>query len=98
MLGRSILNSTTSGDGRMFVYEVAGLRQNDQTDNANAAIRSSHNMLAPVPFNRMSEFMRRINRQGGKIVAIHESMEAATAAMENTEAKSAKTKSAKTKG
>lgn len=96
MLGRSILNSTTSGDGRVFVYEVAGLRQNDQTDNANAAIRSSHNMLAPVPFNRMNEFMRRINRLGGKIVAIHDSMEAATATMAETE--NAESKSAKTKG
>jgi hypothetical protein len=80
MLGRAMLGSTTSGDGRMFVYEVAGLRQSDQTDNASTAIRSSSNMLAPVPFNRMNEFMQRINRLGGRIVAIHTSMKDATAA------------------
>ncbi|MBE9029194.1 phycobilisome linker polypeptide [filamentous cyanobacterium LEGE 11480] len=78
MLGRSILNSTTSCDNRMFVYEISGLRQSDQTMLNNASIRKSSNTLIPIPFSRMNEFMQRINRLGGQIVAIHSSLEAAT--------------------
>lgn len=79
MLGRSMLNSTTSSDSRMFVYEVAGLRQGEQTDLSTAQIRHSSNQLFPVPFSRMNEFMQRMTRLGGQIVAIHSSMAAATA-------------------
>lgn len=84
MLGQSVLNSTLSGDTRMFVYEIAGLRQSEQTLLNAAAIRKSSNTLVAIPFNRMSEFMQRINRLGGEIVAIHSSMEAATTGSTST--------------
>jgi hypothetical protein len=74
----------------MFIYEVAGLRQSDQTDNADTTIRSSSNMLAPVPFSRMNSFMQRVSQLGGKIVAIHDSMEAATTATAPKESTKAK--------
>jgi phycocyanin-associated, rod len=71
MLGRSVLASGTSSDNRVFVYEVAGLRQNDQTEGNNHEIRPSSNVMMRVPFSRMNEFMQRIQRQGGTIVSIH---------------------------
>ncbi|MEB3292742.1 MAG: phycobilisome linker polypeptide [Synechococcales bacterium] len=71
MLGRSILASSTTADNRMFIYEVAGLRQNDQTDQNTCAIRSSSTERIQVPFSRMNEVMQRISRLGGTIVAIH---------------------------
>ena len=70
MLGSSILASGNSADSRVFVYEVAGLRQNDSTENNNHDIRHSSTVLMPVPFNRMGDFMQRMNRVGGKIVGI----------------------------
>jgi phycocyanin-associated, rod len=70
MLGRSVLASGTSSDNRVFVYEVAGLRQNDQTESNNHEIRHSSIVTMKVPFNRMNEFMQRIQRQGGTIVSI----------------------------
>ncbi|HEY9628002.1 MAG TPA: phycobilisome linker polypeptide [Coleofasciculaceae cyanobacterium] len=72
MLGQSALTraSNSSADGRMFVYEVAGLRQNDQTDKNSYAVRNSSNILIQVPYSRMNNEMRRINRLGGKIVDI----------------------------
>jgi phycocyanin-associated, rod len=70
MLGRSILASGTGADDRVFVYEVSGLHQNDRTENNNHEIRHSSNVMIQVPFSRMSEFMQRMNRIGGKIVSI----------------------------
>jgi phycocyanin-associated, rod len=70
MLGRSVLASNINKDGRVFVYEVEGLRQSDQTSNDTHAIRQSGTVLMQVPFSRMSEFMQRMNRLGAKIVAI----------------------------
>lgn len=61
----------------MFVYEISGLNQNDQTVQSVSPIRSSSTVLFPVPFKRMSAFMQRINRLGGTIVAIHSSWETA---------------------
>ncbi len=70
MLGRSVLVSNTVANDRVFVYEVEGLRQNDQTVQDGYSIRSSGTSFVQVPFNRMNEFMQRITRVGAKIVAI----------------------------
>lgn len=78
-LGKSV----SSAENRIFVYEVEGLRQNEQTMNQNYAIRSSGTLQFQVPYNRMNEEMRRITRLGGKIVNIRPlttTDEAATAA------------------
>jgi len=72
MLGRSALVSASSGPSanRVFVYEVEGLRQSDQTDNNSYPVRKSGTVLIQVPYSRMNEEMRRINRLGGRIVSI----------------------------
>jgi phycocyanin-associated, rod len=71
MLGRSILASGTGVDDRTFIYEVEGLQQNPETENSIPAIRYSSTTMLQVPFSRMSDFMQRMNRVGGRIVAIH---------------------------
>jgi phycocyanin-associated, rod len=73
MLGQSALTSATASaaSSRVFVYEVEGLRQNDQSDKGDYAIRSSSTVLISVPYSRMNDEMRRIARLGGKIVGIH---------------------------
>jgi phycocyanin-associated, rod len=55
---------------RYFRYEVAGLRQNAETDGTGYDLRSSANVVMTVPFNRMNEEMQRIMRMGGVIVGI----------------------------
>ncbi|HEY9620186.1 MAG TPA: ferredoxin-NADP reductase [Crinalium sp.] len=55
---------------RLFVYEVEGLRQNDETDKLDYPIRRSGNVFITVPYSRMNQEMQRINRLGGKIVSI----------------------------
>ncbi|NJM47904.1 MAG: phycobilisome linker polypeptide [Alkalinema sp. RU_4_3] len=57
---------------RVFVYEVEGLRQTPETEQAVASIRNSTTMIQ-VPFSRMGDFMQRMNRLGGRIVAIRSS-------------------------
>ncbi|MEA5564454.1 ferredoxin--NADP reductase [Anabaena sp. UHCC 0399] len=56
---------------RVFVYEVVGLRQNEETDKTNYQIRKSGSVFIRVPYNRMNQEMQRITRLGGKIVSIH---------------------------
>ena len=63
--------SSAASDNRVFVYEVEGLRQNEQTDKNSYQLRSSSNVLVQVPYSRMNEEMRRIARLGGKIVNIY---------------------------
>lgn len=77
MLGQSALTraSSPTAENRVFVYEVTGLRQNDQTDRASYPLRSSSSVWIQVPYSRMNEEMRRIARLGGKIVAIHPAAE-----------------------
>lgn len=58
------------GANRLFRYEVTGLRQNDQTDLQNHAIRQGSSVFITVPYSRMNDEMRRISRMGGKIVGI----------------------------
>lgn len=62
--------SSAASDNRVFIYEVEGLRQNDQTDNNSYPLRNSNNVMVQVPYSRMNEEMRRITRLGGKIVNI----------------------------
>jgi phycocyanin-associated, rod len=73
MLGHSSLASGTISGNRLFIYEVEGLRQTDQTAQDVQSIRQSSTTLIQVPFNRMSDFMTRMNRLGGKIVSIRSS-------------------------
>jgi phycocyanin-associated rod protein len=61
--------SSRSND-RIFVYEVTGLRQNDDNDANNYAFRSSSSVFINVPYNRMNEEMQRILKMGGSIVKI----------------------------
>ncbi len=72
MLGQSSLmrTSVSSAENRMFVYEVEGLRQNEQTESQSYPVRNSSTILVQVPYSRMNAEMRRIARLGGKIVAI----------------------------
>jgi phycocyanin-associated, rod len=61
----------SSANDRVFVYEVEGLRQNEQTTKNSYPVRNSSNVLIQVPYNRMNDEMLRISRMGGNIVAIH---------------------------
>ena len=72
MLGKSALMSasSSSSSNRIFVYEIEGLRQSEQTDSNSYPIRNSSTILMQVPYNRMNDEMRRITRLGGKIVDI----------------------------
>lgn len=68
-----------SAGSRVFVYEVEGLQQNDQTDNNQYPVRKSGTLLLQVPYNRMNQEMRRISRLGGRIVNIRSLSEATPA-------------------
>jgi phycocyanin-associated, rod len=72
MLGQAAMTRTSasSSDNRVFVYEVEGLKQNDQTENRSYPVRNSSTITIQVPYNRMNDEMRRITRLGGKIVNI----------------------------
>jgi phycocyanin-associated, rod len=70
MLGQYAAIGSSSSDNRIFVYEIAGLSQNDQTDGQKSAIRSSDNQFIQVPAYRMNETMQRITKMGGKIASI----------------------------
>jgi phycocyanin-associated, rod len=72
MLGQAAMTRTSasSSDNRVFVYEVEGLKQNDQTENRSYPVRNSSTISIQVPYNRMNDEMRRITRLGGKIVNI----------------------------
>lgn len=72
MLGKSVLSgcSSSSSNNRIFVYEVTGLRQNQENDSNSYAFRSSSSTFVSVPYNRMNEEMQRIGKMGGTIVSI----------------------------
>jgi phycocyanin-associated rod protein len=72
MLGQAAIVGAGSNPSasRVFVYEVAGLRQNDENDKNNYQFRQSSNVSIKVPYSRMNEEMRRITRMGGTIVSI----------------------------
>lgn len=72
MLGKSLI-TTPSGSisqNRVFVYEVTGLRQNNENDGNSYPFRNSGSVFIKVPCNRMNQEMQRISRMGGKIVNI----------------------------
>lgn len=62
--------ANTESGNRVFVFEVVGLRQNEETDKMNYPIRQSGSVFIRVPYNRMSQEMQRLTRMGGKIVNI----------------------------
>lgn len=72
MFGQTTVSSggVSSSATRMFRYEVVGLRQNDETDKNDYAIRQSGSVFFTVPYARMNEEMLRIGRMGGKIIKI----------------------------
>ena len=72
MLGSSLVGGSSSSPSknRVFVYEVAGLKQNEANDGNNYPFRSSSNVFVRVPYNRMNEEMQRIGKMGGTIVNI----------------------------
>lgn len=71
MLAQNAFGSATSpSSGRVFLYEVSGMRQNDETDKNAYPVRSSSSVFIKVPYSRMNEEMQRITRMGGKIVNI----------------------------
>lgn len=69
MLGQTAVGNNSSSS-RFFMYEVTGLRQNEENDNNGFQFRSSSSVFVKVPFNSMNEKMRFINRMGGTIVSI----------------------------
>ncbi|WP_375478048.1 ferredoxin--NADP reductase [uncultured Nostoc sp.] len=62
--------ANTELGSRVFLYEVVGLRQTEETDQTNYPIRKSGSVFIRVPYNRMNQEMRRITRLGGTIVSI----------------------------
>lgn len=72
MLGKSAISgsSSSSSNNRIFVYEVTGLKQNQENDSNSYSFRSSSNVFVSVPYNRMNEEMQRIGKMGGTIVNI----------------------------
>ncbi len=71
MLGTSAMSGRSSSvSNRIFVYEVAGLKQNDDNELNNYPFRTSSSVFIQVPYSRMNQEMLRIGRMGGKIVSI----------------------------
>jgi ferredoxin--NADP+ reductase len=62
--------ANTMSGSRIFLYEVVGLRQSEETDKVNYPIRQSGSVFVKVPYNRMNQEMRQITRMGGKIVSV----------------------------
>lgn len=54
----------------MFTVEVVGLRQSQATDTLNYAIRQSGSIWLQVPYARLNQEIRRIQRLGGRIVRV----------------------------
>jgi ferredoxin--NADP+ reductase len=67
--------SQTVYGSRLFVYEVEGLRQNQETDKTEYPIRKSGSVYITVPYSRMNQEMQRITRMGGRIVSIRPASE-----------------------
>ena len=62
--------SSSPAKNRVFVYEVTGLRQNQENESNGYSFRSSSSIFMTVPYNRMNEEMQRIGKMGGSIVKI----------------------------
>ncbi|MCU0566360.1 MAG: FAD-binding oxidoreductase [Oculatellaceae cyanobacterium Prado106] len=63
-------SSNTTYGNRLFIYEVEGLRQSDETENLDYPIRRSGSVFVTVPYGRMNQEMQKILRMGGRIVSI----------------------------
>jgi phycocyanin-associated, rod len=71
MLGQGLISGSTSpAQSRVFVYEVTGLKQNENNDSNSYSFRSSDSIFIQVPYSRMNEEMQRISNMGGKILSI----------------------------
>ncbi|NBD16683.1 MAG: phycobilisome linker polypeptide [Cyanobacteria bacterium] len=70
MYGQTTISTPNSAASRMYRIEVEGMRQSSESDKQSYAIRKSGSVFFTVPYSRMNEQMRRINRMGGKIVNI----------------------------
>ncbi len=72
MLGSPLIGGSSSSPAknRVFVYEVTGLKQNENNDGNSYPVRNSSSVFVRVPYNRMNEEMQRIGRMGGTIVGI----------------------------
>jgi ferredoxin--NADP+ reductase len=62
--------ANSAANGRLYVYEVVGLRDSQSSDCAKATIRRSGSTFITVSYQRMNQEMRRIANMGGKIVNI----------------------------
>lgn len=89
MLGQFSTSGISDLNSRIFVYEVAGLSQNDVTTLSQVPIRNSHNQFFQVPLSRMNHEMQRILSLGGKIVNVRplNSQQAAIASEASSPAK-----------
>ncbi len=72
MLGSPLISGSSSSPAknRVFLYEVTGLRQNENNDGNSYPVRNSSSVFVRVPYNRMNEEMLRISKMGGTIVGI----------------------------
>ncbi|MBD3881473.1 ferredoxin-NADP reductase [Phormidium tenue FACHB-886] len=70
MYNPSAAGGNTAYGNRLFVYEVEGLRQNDETDKMGFPIRKSGSVFITVPYSRMNQEMQRLTRLGARIVSI----------------------------
>ncbi|XGB40108.1 MAG: FAD-binding oxidoreductase [Cyanobacteria bacterium LVE1205-1] len=62
--------SGSASSNRLFRYEVTGLGNVGSGSQEATPVRTSGSVFFTVPYNRMSQFMQRITRLGGKIVSI----------------------------
>ena len=58
----------TSSNNRLFIFEVAGLRQNGS--NSALPVKQSGSSLFTVPYDRMSKTVQQIQKMGGEILSI----------------------------
>ena len=70
MYNPSATGGNTAFGSRLFVYEVEGLRKNDETDKMGYPIRKSGSVFMTVPYSRMNQEMQRLTRMGARIVSI----------------------------
>lgn len=70
MYNPSATGGNTAFGNRLFVYEVEGLRRNDETDKMGYPIRKSGSVFITVPYSRMNQEMQRLTRMGARIVSI----------------------------
>jgi hypothetical protein len=67
---RIVVEPSLEVTNRVFLIEVVGLHQGEETDENNWSIRHSGSVIIRVPYNRMNQKIQSINRLGGKIVSI----------------------------